>query len=132
MILNFPSAAMTSGIPYPLSCLDAERAEVAAKPDQIGSLSAVGRHDLPCDRRFLGGTNTTGLPKVPRGTCGAAVGLSNPSLTQEHSMPMFMMSLNWTDQGIRGVKDSPKRAQAAKELAKKVGVDIKQVYLTSG
>jgi len=47
-------------------------------------------------------------------------------------MPMFMMSLNWTDQGIRGVKDAPKRAQAAKELAKKVGVDIKQVYLTSG
>jgi uncharacterized protein with GYD domain len=47
-------------------------------------------------------------------------------------MPTFMLSLNWTDQGIRTVKDSPKRAQAARELAKKVGVEIKQVYLTAG
>ena len=47
-------------------------------------------------------------------------------------MPMFIMSLGWTDQGIRGVKDAPKRSQAARDLAKKVGVDIKQVYLTSG
>jgi uncharacterized protein with GYD domain len=45
---------------------------------------------------------------------------------------IFILSLNWTDQGIRGVKDSAKRAQAARELAKKVGVEIKQVYLTSG
>lgn len=47
-------------------------------------------------------------------------------------MPMFMCSLNWTDQGIRSIKEAPKRAKAARELAKKVGVDIKDVYLTSG
>jgi len=47
-------------------------------------------------------------------------------------MPTFILSLNWTDQGIRSVKDSPKRAKAARELAKKVGIEIKQVYLTSG
>jgi uncharacterized protein with GYD domain len=47
-------------------------------------------------------------------------------------MPMFICSLNWTDQGIRSVKDAPKRAQAAQDLAKKVGVEIKEVYLTSG
>jgi uncharacterized protein with GYD domain len=47
-------------------------------------------------------------------------------------MPTFILSLNWTDQGIRGVKDAPKRSQAAKELAKKVGVEVKQIYLTSG
>ena len=47
-------------------------------------------------------------------------------------MPMFILSLGWTDQGIRGVKDAPKRSQAAKELAKKVGVQIKDIYLTSG
>jgi len=50
----------------------------------------------------------------------------------ENRMPKFILSLNWTDQGIRSVKDSPKRAQAARELAKKVGVEIKEVYLTSG
>jgi uncharacterized protein with GYD domain len=47
-------------------------------------------------------------------------------------MPMFILSLGWTDQGIRGVKDAPRRSQAAKELASKVGVEIKQIYLTSG
>jgi uncharacterized protein with GYD domain len=47
-------------------------------------------------------------------------------------MPTFILSLNWTDQGIRGVKDAPKRSKAAKELAKKLGVEVKQVYLTSG
>jgi uncharacterized protein with GYD domain len=47
-------------------------------------------------------------------------------------MPMFIMSLGWTDQGIRAVKDFPKRSKAARDIAKKVGVDIKEVYLTSG
>jgi uncharacterized protein with GYD domain len=45
---------------------------------------------------------------------------------------LFICSINWTDQGVRMVKDSPKRAQAARDLAKKVGVEIKDVYLTSG
>jgi uncharacterized protein with GYD domain len=51
---------------------------------------------------------------------------------QEDQMPTFMLSLNWTDQGIRKVKDAPKRNKAAKELAKKIGIEIKHVYLTSG
>ena len=41
---------------------------------------------------------------------------------------MFILSLNWTDQGIRNIKEAPKRAQVARDLAKKVGVEIKQVY----
>ena len=45
---------------------------------------------------------------------------------------MFILSLNFTDQGIRGIKDAPKRAQAARELAKKMGAEIKQIYLTTG
>ena len=45
---------------------------------------------------------------------------------------LFIMSLNFTEQGIRGIKDAPKRAAAARDLAKKVGVDIKNLYLTSG
>ena len=47
-------------------------------------------------------------------------------------MPTSMLSLNWTDQGIRSIKESPKRSQAARELAKKLGAEIKQVYPTSG
>ena len=47
-------------------------------------------------------------------------------------MPTFMLSLNFTDQGIRTIKDAQKRVQGARDLAKKVGVEIKQLYLTSG
>lgn len=47
-------------------------------------------------------------------------------------MPAFILSLNWTDQGIRSVKEAPKRSQAARELAKKLGIEVKQIYLTSG
>jgi len=50
----------------------------------------------------------------------------------EDHMPTFILTLNWTHQGIRGVKEAPKRSQAAKELAKKLGVEVKQIYLTSG
>jgi uncharacterized protein with GYD domain len=47
-------------------------------------------------------------------------------------MPTFIIMLSWTEQGIRNVKDSPKRLQAAREAAKKLGVEIKQVFLTNG
>ena len=47
-------------------------------------------------------------------------------------MPLFIISTSWTDQGIRNVKDAPKRSKAARALGKKLGVDIKQIYLTSG
>jgi uncharacterized protein with GYD domain len=47
-------------------------------------------------------------------------------------MPTFMLSFNWTEQGVRNVKDAPKRAQAARELGKKMNVDLKQLYLTTG
>lgn len=47
-------------------------------------------------------------------------------------MATFIVRIDWTDQGIRNVKDAPKRSRAARELAKTLGVEIKEVYLTSG
>ena len=47
-------------------------------------------------------------------------------------MPKFVLSLNWTDQGIRAIKDVPKRSYAARELGKKLNVDIQHVFLTTG
>lgn len=43
---------------------------------------------------------------------------------------LFICSINWTEQGIRAIKDLPKRAKAARELAKKLGVEMKELYLT--
>ncbi|MCA1401548.1 GYD domain-containing protein [Bradyrhizobium sp. UFLA06-06] len=50
----------------------------------------------------------------------------------EDDMATFILRIDWTDQGIRNVKEAPKRSRAAKELAKTLGVEIKEVYLTSG
>ncbi|WGR73477.1 MULTISPECIES: GYD domain-containing protein [unclassified Bradyrhizobium] len=47
-------------------------------------------------------------------------------------MATFILTIDWTDQGIRNVREAPKRSEAAKALAKKVGVEIKGIYLTSG
>jgi uncharacterized protein with GYD domain len=48
------------------------------------------------------------------------------------TMATYLMLLNWTDQGIRTVKESPKRLDAARKLAKDMGGDIRTVYLTQG
>jgi uncharacterized protein with GYD domain len=45
---------------------------------------------------------------------------------------LFIMCLNFTERGIREIKDDPKRGQAAQDLAKKCGCEIKQIFLTSG
>ncbi|KWV51504.1 GYD family protein [Bradyrhizobium macuxiense] len=50
----------------------------------------------------------------------------------EDDMATFILRIDWTDQGIRNVKEAPKRSKAARELAKTLGVEIKEVYLTSG
>ena len=47
-------------------------------------------------------------------------------------MPTFMLSMNFTDQGICNIKQAPKRAEAARDLGKKLGVEVKHLYLTSG
>ncbi|MGD0335333.1 MAG: GYD domain-containing protein [Xanthobacteraceae bacterium] len=45
---------------------------------------------------------------------------------------IFIVTASWTDQGIRSVKEAPKRVQAAREAAKKMGIEFKHVFLTSG
>ena len=47
-------------------------------------------------------------------------------------MATFISLLSFTDQGIRSVKESPKRAEAVKAMAKKMGVTIKEIYWTLG
>jgi uncharacterized protein with GYD domain len=47
-------------------------------------------------------------------------------------MPTYITLLRWTQQGIANVKDSPKRLDAGREAFKKLGVEIKDTYLTMG
>ncbi|MFQ5830451.1 MAG: GYD domain-containing protein [Candidatus Methylomirabilia bacterium] len=47
-------------------------------------------------------------------------------------MPTYILLTSYTDQGIRNVKDSPKRLDAAKKLLKDMGGELKEFYLTMG
>ena len=47
-------------------------------------------------------------------------------------MATYLMLLNWTDQGIRNVKESPKRLDAVKKTAKDMGGEVKAFYMLQG
>lgn len=47
-------------------------------------------------------------------------------------MSTYILLLNYTDQGIRNIKESPKRVDAARALARKHGAELKELYLTMG
>ena len=47
-------------------------------------------------------------------------------------MPTYINLINWTDQGIRNVKESPSRLDAARAAAREAGGDIKDTYMTMG
>lgn len=47
-------------------------------------------------------------------------------------MAAYIVLVNFTDQGVRNVKQSPERAKAATAAGEKLGVKIKEVYWTLG
>jgi uncharacterized protein with GYD domain len=47
-------------------------------------------------------------------------------------MPTYVVLMNWTDQGIRTVKETVQRRDQADALAERHGARIEQVYWTVG
>jgi uncharacterized protein with GYD domain len=47
-------------------------------------------------------------------------------------MVAYVVLANFTDQGIRNAKESPKRAEAFKAMAKTFGVTVKELVWTQG
>jgi uncharacterized protein with GYD domain len=47
-------------------------------------------------------------------------------------MALYIVLANFTEQGIRNIKDTPKRAEAFKDMAKKCGATVKDVFWTLG
>ncbi len=47
-------------------------------------------------------------------------------------MATYITLIRWTQQGAAKVKDSPKRLDAGRKAFKKLGVEIKDTYLTMG
>lgn len=47
-------------------------------------------------------------------------------------MATYIALVNFTDQGVRNVKDSPKRYEAFKAMAEQSGVTVKSFHYTEG
>ncbi len=47
-------------------------------------------------------------------------------------MSTYFILANWTEQGIKDIKASPKRLRAAKRLAKNCGVKFRSFHMTLG
>lgn len=47
-------------------------------------------------------------------------------------MTTYIMLLDWTDQGVKTVRDSPKRLDAAKKALGEMGGMFRALYLTMG
>ena len=47
-------------------------------------------------------------------------------------MATFIVLASFTDQGIRSIKETTKRADAAREHAKKMGITMKSIHWTIG
>ena len=47
-------------------------------------------------------------------------------------MARYIQLLNWTDQGIKSVRESPNRLDAARAMAKKMGCEVREFYMTTG
>ncbi len=56
-----------------------------------------------------------------------------PDMSQQESeiMPHYISLVNWTEQGVRNVKESPKRADAANAMASKLGAKM-DIFYTMG
>jgi uncharacterized protein with GYD domain len=47
-------------------------------------------------------------------------------------MATYILLATYTEQGLRGIKDTVKRTEAVREMAKKAGVTMKESYWTLG
>ncbi len=47
-------------------------------------------------------------------------------------MTTYVMLANWTDQGVRNIKEAPRRLDAAKQSLQDMGGEFKSFFMTMG
>jgi len=47
-------------------------------------------------------------------------------------MATYIMLNRFTDQGVRAIRETTNRAEAVREIAKKMGVSVREIYWTMG
>jgi uncharacterized protein with GYD domain len=53
-------------------------------------------------------------------------------MERRRTMPTYVCLVKWTDQGIRNVKETTKRAKSFKEMAEKMKVNVREKLWTMG
>jgi uncharacterized protein with GYD domain len=48
------------------------------------------------------------------------------------AMATYISLISYTDEGIRTIKESPRRQEAVKQLLRDLGGEVKEIYLTLG
>src|SRR5439155_13760671 len=102
-----------------------------------GAVGAVGTDTYrPCPSAGRGGKRgrTGGVGRVvlvSEVEVRVKYSSDDTSTQEDFVMPHYISLLNWTDQGIKSVKESPKRADAAMALANKLGAKM-QIFYTMG
>src|SRR5262245_36559437 len=51
---------------------------------------------------------------------------------RRHDMATYLLLCNWTDQGIRNIKEAPERRRRATELADRLGCKVIGIFVTMG
>src|SRR6266568_36461 len=96
------------------------------------SLRIAGSRTRPLGRTiFIRGRRGRSSNSTPNDALKCA-NRENADRFQGDIMATFISLLSFTDQGIRTIKDAPKRLDAFRAMAKKLGVTLKDYYMTVG
>ena len=63
---------------------------------------------------------------------GPPLVLTETATSGREAMATYIIRANFTDQGIRNIKDSPRRKDAFRKLCEKMGARVKEAYRTMG
>jgi uncharacterized protein with GYD domain len=122
--------------------IDPSSLAIAVEARSIATALPVKSFCRPCEVRFHCGfrladdSQTVSLPaRSNRRLTAATVGgrWHRPSLSNRgDDMITYVGLMSFTDKGLLSIKDTTKRAAAAKEAAKKVGVNMRELVWTQG
>jgi uncharacterized protein with GYD domain len=99
----------------------------------VWALAKAAPHSYDEARMSVARMERSGMREHPitgPGLRCAPSGLRDPR--EDTQMATYIVLGNFTEQGIKNVMDTPKRAEAVKAMAKKAGVTMKEIYWTLG
>ena len=82
--------------------------------------------------RAISGPAIVALVSSSRSRASLTEGIQVNAHHVRSPMATYLSLFNWTDQGIRTVKDSPKRLESTRKALKKVGGELKAFYMLQG